>query len=291
MKLPEKVKESASRIASLGHEIALHSNATTWGLVLDREPAECLSEALDALRDAGFDVQGTAPHGDRLRNHLTFYNTECYEQGRVSGVTLPSGDERTFTALPLASFALAYDCDFLLPRVYLCDSGGHWGYGSSKTLEEVRKEFPYTDEEGVDVQLHALVHPEWWDLGVSAGHRRTLGAPDLVEWQAFLDSTDGVVPMINLVQGDRANCIVGLRHDIDSDLENAVRMAEWEAERGYRSTYLLLPGSDYWPFGPFTDLKAGEHWFNETQAMTGNEFLAALDQPTQAGFGPGEEEK
>lgn len=44
--------------------------------------------------------------------------------------------------------------------------------------------------------------------------------------------------------GDRR--ILLIRHDVDHDLETAVRMATWEAERGIRATYCLLHTTWYW---------------------------------------------
>lgn len=39
---------------------------------------------------------------------------------------------------------------------------------------------------------------------------------------------------------------VVMRHDVDHDLDHAVRFAAWEAERGYGSTYYLLHSATYW---------------------------------------------
>jgi hypothetical protein len=44
--------------------------------------------------------------------------------------------------------------------------------------------------------------------------------------------------------GDRR--ILLIRHDVDHDLETAVRMATWEAERSIRATYCLLHTTWYW---------------------------------------------
>lgn len=39
---------------------------------------------------------------------------------------------------------------------------------------------------------------------------------------------------------------IGMRHDVDNVLAPAVAMAQWEAERGYRSTYFILHTAPYW---------------------------------------------
>lgn len=42
------------------------------------------------------------------------------------------------------------------------------------------------------------------------------------------------------------NTWMGMRHDVDNLLAPAVAFAEWEAERGYRSTYYILHSAPYW---------------------------------------------
>lgn len=75
-------------------------------------------------------------------------------------------------------------------------------------------------------------------------------ADDLAELDsALLSQADRVVPMYDVARGDTGPRVVGLRHDVDDNLgsfETALRLAEWEFERGYSSTYFLLHGSHYW---------------------------------------------
>lgn len=57
-----------------------------------------------------------------------------------------------------------------------------------------------------------------------------------------------VVAMEDVHDGQRDPNSIGLRHDVDAGhaLATAVRIAGWEAERGYRSTYFILHTSPYW---------------------------------------------
>ena len=58
-----------------------------------------------------------------------------------------------------------------------------------------------------------------------------------------------VVSMRQVHDGATDDDIVGMRHDVDDNpgsLATAVRMAIWEAERGYRSTFYLLHSASYW---------------------------------------------
>lgn len=55
--------------------------------------------------------------------------------------------------------------------------------------------------------------------------------------------------MYDVARGDTSPGVIGLRHDVDDNqgsLDTALRMAEWEFEHGYSSTYYLLHGSYYW---------------------------------------------
>lgn len=62
----------------------------------------------------------------------------------------------------------------------------------------------------------------------------------------LLDRAARVVAMEDVAQGDTEPGVIGLRHDVDNVIEPAVAMAEWEAERGYRSTYFILHTAPYW---------------------------------------------
>jgi hypothetical protein len=73
---------------------------------------------------------------------------------------------------------------------------------------------------------------------------KTMGAEDLAELEVLLNRASAVVPMREVA--GKPNDVVGMRHDVDHDLRAAVRMAEWEAERGYRATYFLLHTAWYW---------------------------------------------
>jgi hypothetical protein len=73
---------------------------------------------------------------------------------------------------------------------------------------------------------------------------------DLEELHTELFSrADRVVPMRDVFKGDTGSRVIGLRHDVDDNpgsFHTALRMAEWEFERGYSSTYYLLHDSHYW---------------------------------------------
>jgi len=73
--------------------------------------------------------------------------------------------------------------------------------------------------------------------------------PDLDDLGEFLARADRVVPMFDIHRGDSGPGVIGLRHDVDDNpgsLYTALRLAEWEFEHGYASTFYLLHGSYYW---------------------------------------------
>lgn len=73
---------------------------------------------------------------------------------------------------------------------------------------------------------------------------------DLAALDGFLSRAEAVVAMEDVFDGVADPLSVGLRHDVDNVIGPAVRMAEWEAERGYRATYYILDGNGllghYW---------------------------------------------
>jgi hypothetical protein len=80
--------------------------------------------------------------------------------------------------------------------------------------------------------------------------REPFTAADLEELHTELFSrAERVIPMRDVFKGDTGPRVLGLRHDVDDNpgsFATALRMAEWEFEHGYSSTYFLLHGSHYW---------------------------------------------
>lgn len=60
-----------------------------------------------------------------------------------------------------------------------------------------------------------------------------------------IDITGMGDPVPTTVQGEIRDQLVGMRHDVDHNLEHAVKFARWEAQRGWRSTYFLLHSAWY----------------------------------------------
>jgi len=72
---------------------------------------------------------------------------------------------------------------------------------------------------------------------------------DLDELELLLSTASAVVSMREVHAGARADDIIGLRHDVDDNngsLDTAALIAQWERDRGYRSTYFILHTAPYW---------------------------------------------
>jgi hypothetical protein len=78
--------------------------------------------------------------------------------------------------------------------------------------------------------------------------KRTFGSNDLDRLERLLSRADEVVPIREAYarRDDWPERFATIRHDMDHDLENAVRFAEWEASRGIRATYYVLHRDWYW---------------------------------------------
>lgn len=73
---------------------------------------------------------------------------------------------------------------------------------------------------------------------------------DLEDLDRLLEQATAVVPMADIHGGVTDPRIIGLRHDVDNQIEPAVEFANWEADRGYRATYYVLHTAPYWDDKP-----------------------------------------
>jgi hypothetical protein len=77
--------------------------------------------------------------------------------------------------------------------------------------------------------------------------QRTFGADDLAALAAMLAGGGRVLPVRQFIDlPDKPERLVVLRHDMDHDAENSLRLARWEAALGYRSSYFVLHSDWYW---------------------------------------------
>jgi hypothetical protein len=136
-------------IAGCGHEIGIHNNALAEATRTGRDPGMILAAAVGELRDLGYDIRGTVAHGDHA----------CYRNGQVRFVNdelfvecaRPQYGNLDLSPVPLATFGLEYDANWIPRGSYLSDSGGAW----SRPFDTIR----VPPAAG---QLHMLVHPDWW---------------------------------------------------------------------------------------------------------------------------------
>lgn len=66
------------------------------------------------------------------------------------------------------------------------------------------------------------------------------------EYSEYLDHFGKTTTLLDMWSSPGDQDVVGLRHDIDYDLNLALEMAYWEKERGCRATYYVLHTAPYW---------------------------------------------
>ena len=81
------------------------------------------------------------------------------------------------------------------------------------------------------------------NTGGFARYPQSFTRHDLHRLGLLLDGADAVVPLRESYDAPAGT--VAIRHDVDHNLEHAVRFAEWEAKRGYRASYFVLPDAWY----------------------------------------------
>lgn len=81
--------------------------------------------------------------------------------------------------------------------------------------------------------------------------KRSFGPADLARLHQLLAMADAVVPVREAFErrADLPDRLIALRHDMDHDVENSVRFAEWEARNGFRATYEVLHTDWYYRRG------------------------------------------
>ncbi len=81
---------------------------------------------------------------------------------------------------------------------------------------------------------------------------RTFASPDRDRLQRLLERADEVVAVDEgwARRATPPDRFLVMRHDMDHDVDNAVRFAQWESEIGVRSTYFVQQREWYW--GPAT---------------------------------------
>jgi hypothetical protein len=66
------------------------------------------------------------------------------------------------------------------------------------------------------------------------------------DYEKYLSHFSETVTLDEFHRNSLVPGLCALRHDVDHDLDLALEMAHFERERGFSSTYFILPGTNYW---------------------------------------------
>lgn len=156
-------------LQSLGHEINLHNNMVTQGLVHGVDPNRLLAAELGFLRLEGLDIRGTSTHGDALCRDVGYFNLELFRETpwhSKGGRRVITHDGRSVELgqYPMATFGLEYEA-YDMPRdLYITDSGGRPRIvkdtrgRNGLRRREMQWEIPHGHVVGI------LTHPLYWDM-------------------------------------------------------------------------------------------------------------------------------
>lgn len=128
------------------------------------------------------------------------------------------------------------------------------------------------------------------DGQVVDGYPHRFGPDMFRTLEAFLDGKT-VVSLRDLARDDATDVFkrntndVGMRHDVDHNLEHAVKFARWEHARGWRSTYFVLHTAWYFDYSDvfWNQLLELEHLGHEIGLHT-NAVAKALDDGPDPGY-------
>jgi len=174
-------EQAVEQIAGYGHEIGIHTNALAESLRTGEHPDIILETAIARLRSLGYQVRGTAGHGDpsclreRAKDEALFANDEQFlecrrpKHGDQDRILKRGSITRKLAPRPLADFGLEYEALFLgLPWPFrFADSGGRWltpGFDKTADRFAAHAHVDTAPQAPTDpLQLHLLIHPDWWE--------------------------------------------------------------------------------------------------------------------------------
>jgi hypothetical protein len=150
--------DALHRIASMGHEIGLHNDVIGVALQKRTDPTEILRSELEELRSHGFEIAGTAAHGDWAVINAGLVNYKVFaERAGTDPIDVEVDGQRmfSFTPRPLADFGLEYEAYSTPAKIYMADSGGRLNVHPQWVGSELQRgNGPVT----------ILTHPEAWAL-------------------------------------------------------------------------------------------------------------------------------
>lgn len=162
-------------IAAMGHEIALHNDFFQLSYLTGRPIYDLVRAEVDAFRDAGVPVVGSASHGSTFVREIDATNYEifsdCVIKARGAGRMVRSGSWETQThAFAMKDVGLEYEAYFVPRNIDISDTGSSVSLASralrienfSVTAPEHYQTIREAVEEIQGVKLVMLLHPCWW---------------------------------------------------------------------------------------------------------------------------------
>lgn len=141
-------------IKSLGHEIAWHNNVITQWLKADKKKSIdfLITEVLMEFLDNGFEIKGSASHGDGMCHQHNYVNNQIFVSFQKAGL---NGKPNTldYEQVKMEDYGLEYEAYAIHSDVYVSESGKNW-----------RGKMRQSDLEDMTNRVQILIHPQWWDL-------------------------------------------------------------------------------------------------------------------------------
>lgn len=160
----ERLFDHLRYIQNLGHEIAWHNNIITeWIRSASKMDVSIAIRAiLNAFRDNGVNIHGSASHGDALCRRWNYLNYEVFnecprtEEAKdfpICGFGIPKVNMEDL-GLEWEAYHVPYD-------LYLSESGGKkWTGRVGATSFTSFKESDLQTAKRVQI----LIHPQWWNI-------------------------------------------------------------------------------------------------------------------------------
>jgi len=158
-----------------GHEIAWHNNAIADhyhnnphdGYPMDFTMEEIILAPLNKLRMEGFQIIGSASHGDPFCRKLGFINYDIFQECERTSEAIGFPDcSFDHPRLKMADFGLEYEAYHVPYDLYLSESGGRewtWRVPGAGPARETPMEYIFKNLNTYD-RIQILIHPQHWKI-------------------------------------------------------------------------------------------------------------------------------
>jgi hypothetical protein len=161
----ERLKQVATDIAALGHEIGLHNDFVQLSGKLGCPIEQVIADQISSFKSIGIEIAGTASHGSNFVKQHGFTNYQIFSECRngrsvARTIELPGRPPLELFSVSYQKLGLEYEAYSVRRDMYLSDSSGV--FTVNKQAVEVVEPAALAEQLAGSRAVVTLLHPDWW---------------------------------------------------------------------------------------------------------------------------------